>query len=100
MVRAPNFSFTHHSMSATLRTDQSGTPDPRAEEFVRPHRLAPLLAVDDGEGEKRRAARGPAAEELPPTLRAGGGHLGLELLEPTARRAAAETECDPVAEDL
>ena len=34
------------------------------------------------------------------TLRAGGRHLGLELLEPAARRAATEAECDPVPEDL
>jgi pimeloyl-ACP methyl ester carboxylesterase len=33
-------------------------------------------------------------------LRAGGGHLRLELLEPAASRAATETECDPVSEDL
>jgi pimeloyl-ACP methyl ester carboxylesterase len=33
-------------------------------------------------------------------LRAGVGNLCLELLEPAARSAAAETECDPVAEDL
>jgi Putative esterase len=33
-------------------------------------------------------------------LRAGGRQLGLEFLEPPARRAATETECDPVPEDL
>lgn len=33
-------------------------------------------------------------------MRAGLGQLRLELLEPAARGAATETECDPVSEDL
>src|SRR5215471_5520676 len=95
IVRLPNFSFTHHSLSATLRTNQSGTPDPRAEELVRPHGLAARLAVHDRErGEWCVARRAPSAH-LAAALWAGGRHLGLELLEPAARRAATETECDP-----
>src|SRR5215471_20861868 len=100
IVRFPNFSFTHHSLSATLRTNQSGTPDPRAEELVRPHWLAARLAVDDRQRRKRRVARGATSAKLAATLRAGGRHVGLELLEPAARRATTETECDPVTEDL
>src|SRR5215467_14195789 len=100
MVRFPNFSFTHQSLSATLRTNQSATADPRAEELVRPHRLAAVLAVDDGERREGSAARGAPAQQLPPALRAGLGHIRLEFLEPPPRRPTAEAKCDPVSEDL
>ena len=41
-----------------------------------------------------------APQQLAAALGAGVGHVRLELLEPPARGAAAETECDPVTEDL
>src|SRR6185503_14837138 len=63
-------------------------------------RRAALLAIDHGDRGERRAAPLAAAEQLPTALRAGVGHVRLELLEPAARRAATETECDPVSEDL
>src|SRR5215831_6655550 len=85
IVRFPNFSFTHHSLSATLRTNQSGTPDPRPEELVRPYGLAARLAVDDRERGERRAARGAASAQLAAALRAGVRHLSLEVLEPPSR---------------
>ena len=78
----------------------SGTADLRAEELVRTHRLAALLAVDDREGGERRPAGRAATAQLTAALWAGVGQLRLELLEPPARGAAAETECDPVPEDL
>jgi pimeloyl-ACP methyl ester carboxylesterase len=99
-VRAPNFSFTHHSVSETLRTYQSATTDPRAEELVGPHRLTAHLAVDDGKRGEGRTAGLAAPQELAAALRAGVGQLCLELLEPAARSAATEAECDPVSEDL
>src|SRR5215471_9339856 len=100
IARFPNFSFTHHSLSATLRTNQSGTPDPRAEELVRPHRFPARLAVHDRKRGERFAACGATSTHLAAALRAGGRHLGLELLEPAPHSAAAETECDPVPEDF
>ena len=73
-MRAPNFSFTHHAVSRTFWTYQSATADLRAEELVRPHRLAALLAVDDRERGERRAARRAAAQQLAAALRAGVRH--------------------------
>jgi hypothetical protein len=87
-------------MSRTFWTDQSGTADPRSEELVRPRRLAALLAVDNGNRGKRCATRATPPQQLAAALGAGLGHLGLELLEPPARRATTETECNPVAKDF
>lgn len=99
-MRAPNFSFTSHSASATFCKNRSASTDPRAEELVRPHGLPALLAVDDREGRERRPARGAAAKQLTAALRAGVRDVGLEVLEPPSRCAATETERDPVPEDL
>ena len=83
-----------------MRTNQSGTADLRAEELVRSHALAALLAVDDRDRRERRAARLAAAEQLASALRAGFRKLCFELLEPPARRAATRAERNPIAEDL
>ena len=83
-----------------MRTYQSGTANLRAEELVRPDRLAALFAVDDRKRGERRAAGLAAPHDLAAALRAGFRHVRFELLEPPARRAATETECDPVSEDL
>src|SRR5207237_2311151 len=99
-LSAPNFSFTHPSPSATLRTYQSATADLPAEELVRPDGLAALLAVDDRKRRERRAAGLAAPHDLAAALRAGFRHVRFELLEPPARSAATETERDPVTEDL
>src|SRR5690242_13126423 len=83
-----------------LDSASSRPSDLRAEELVRPHRLPAGLAIDDGDGRERSSAGTAPAEKLATALRAGVRQLGLELLEPPARRAATETECDPIAEDL
>src|SRR3954452_21382913 len=88
--RAPNFSFTNHGNSPTFWTYQSATPDPRAEHLVGTDGLAALLAVDNRDRGEPRAARLAPPHELAAALRARVGHLGLELLEPSARRATAE----------
>ena len=73
--------------------------DLRAEELVRPDgRRIPRSRRP--RARKGRAARAAAAQQLAAALRAGLGQLRLELLEPAARSAAAETECNPVSEDL
>src|SRR5262249_38892039 len=71
-----------------------------AEHLVGPNRRPALLAVDDGDRGERRAARRATPHELSATLRAGVGHLRLVLLEPPARRAATQTERNPIAEDF
>jgi Putative esterase len=83
-----------------LRTNQSGTTDLRAEELVRSDRGTAFLAVDDGDRRERRSAPLAATQQLSAALRAGFRKLRFELLEPPARRAATETESNPVPEDL
>src|SRR4051794_12586715 len=90
--RAPNFSFTNHGNSPTLLTYQSATADLPPEHRIGTHGLTALLAVDDRDRGEPRAARLAAPHELAATLGAGVRDVGLELLEPPARRAAAETE--------
>src|SRR4029077_9509230 len=97
---APNFSFTNHGNSRTLWTYQSATSDPPSEHRIGPHRLAALLAVDDRDRREPGTARLAAPHELSATLGAGVGHVRLELLEPPARRAATETERNPIAQDF
>ena len=101
IVRAPNFSFTNHSASATFRTNQSGTAGPSSPKssFGRTG-LPAFLTVDDREDEERRTARGAAAQQPAAALRAGVRDIALEVLEPPSRRTAAETERDPVTDDL
>ena len=67
---------------------------------VRTQRVAALLAVDRGDRREGGAARLAAADQLAAALRALVGNLGFELLEPAARRAAAQADGNPVAEHL
>ena len=100
-MRAPNFSFTHHVGVAHVLhgpVSHGGSSSRRARS------AAPARRTPRSRRPRARRTAAPhdaaAAEQLAAALRAGVGHLRLELLEPPARRAATETECDPVAEDL
>src|SRR5690349_9899137 len=89
------------SVARCRRRSVSSLPtDRRAEQRRWPNRLSALFAVHDGQRREGRAAGVTAAKQLAAALRTGVRQLCLELLEPPARSTAAETECDPIAEDL